>query len=115
MMMAASFQDVMRNWKRMCKHYWKGDMDVDCSMECPLYGVWCPLMDIAIKDVSQIETDRLESAVTAWAEEHPEPEYPTWYSWISKLAGGAVVDYAFLGQSIPTDIAEKYGIAPLKG
>ena len=113
-MMAANFQDVMHNWKRMCKHYWNGDMDVDCSMECPLSRVWCPLVDIAIKDVSQIETDRLEPIVMAWAEDHPEPKYPTWYRWISDINGGAVVDHAFLLQSIPADIAEKYSIAPLE-
>lgn len=107
----AKFQDVIHNWKRMCKHYWHGDEDVDCSLECPLCEVWCPMMDIPIKDVNQIETDRLESTVMAWAEEHPEPKYPTWLDWISKLTGGAVV---ILSQPIPADIAEKLGVEPLE-
>ena len=60
--------------------------------------------------------------ITKWAEEHPEPVYPTWWKYMcmigvipselgDKTLGEATV-YNLMNTRIQSDIAEKLGIKP---
>ena len=127
----AKFGVVMHDWSRMCKHFWSGDPTVECSEECPLNEVWCPMMNEPVMDAGEFDAEKLESVVTKWAAEHPEPVYPLWGEWLTsigaarrvptgipvQLANGDIVDPPYdievnLYDHIPADIAEKLGIEP---
>lgn len=110
-----SFQEVMRQWRRMCELH---TCDNWYESELPL----CPLIiqhngypcDDAVTDLSQESVAQIEQIVTAWAAEHPEPVYPTWYRWLIMMgAVGSVEDlFSDLQRPIPADIAEKLGVKP---
>lgn len=132
----AEFGVVMHDWSRMCKHFWSGDPTDDCSENCPLMHVWCPMVDKTMMNVDDVDAERLEATVTKWAAEHPEPVYPTWREWLIKLG---IISFepdlhsllhpapttlknavkAYLNEEgskpIPADIAEKLGIEPKEG
>jgi len=115
----AEFVDVMHDWSRMCKHFWSGDPTVECSEECPLKEIWCPYMNEPVMDAGKLNAEKLESVVTEWAAEHPEPVYPTWLDWLSveglviKAGNGYVFDFTKATEQIPAYIAEKQGIPPV--
>ena len=71
----AEFQEVARQWKRMCKKYWS-------TVTC--HG--CPIAEYekAYEGCVTCETDveKMEELVMTWATEHPEPVYPTWRDWL---------------------------------
>ena len=114
----AEFQMVAKNLERLCNTY---HSLVKCGTdECPLYYenlCYAKIMVYVLWD----KADRLEDVVLAWAEEHPESEYPSWYEWLTSI--GAVMqkvkpDVALnlvetgLLDPIPADIAQKLGIEP---
>ena len=116
----AEFQDVMKQWRRMCdKMREQGDW---CqSAICPLGGK-CQLPSTT--DIAEVER-----VVMQWAAEHPEPVYPTWGEWLEKQGVVKTVlspRYEENGASyytpmyeitnpIPGDIAEKLGLKPKEG
>ena len=132
----AEFGVVMHDWSRMCKHFWTGDPTVECSEDCPLKEIWCPCMDEPVMDAGKFDAEKLESVVTEWAAEHPEPVYPTRREWLIKLG---IISFepdlhlllypapttltnavkAYLNEEgskpIPAGIAEKLGIEPKEG
>ena len=69
----------------------------------------------------------VESVVTKWAAEHPEPVYPTWLEWLQSLGYGIayydesvnppgwVFSFEVAERPIPADIAQKLGIEPKEG
>ena len=86
---------------------------------CPLYKYQFPCNDIVYFDY---EHEDIELAVMAWAKEHPEPVYETWFEYLLRSgvipenapAGG---EYQWIVESIKnkritTDIAQKLGIEP---
>lgn len=115
----AEFQDVTKQWKRMCSKYWR----ITTCHGCPVaeYGQayeYC-------KAIPDIDFVKMEELVMTWAAEHPEPVYPTWKEWLeeqrvvvhfdSANEKGKKVKWELTNKSncpIPADIAEKLGIKP---
>jgi len=108
----AEFQDVMKQWNRMCE---KQQM----CYTCPADGLCSPVSDLCA-DMKTITA--LEGAIMRWATKHPEQIYPTWLEWLecndifyrkevfphvySTTVGKKAFDH------IPADIAQKLGIKP---
>lgn len=113
----AEFQEVMRQYKRMCRYY-------PACEECPLYNMYAGCScSRCIRDYP----DEAERIIMDWAAEHPEPRYPTWKEWVDrdfpvKLCI-CVRNFAYVecsatceecwNKPIPTDIAQKLGINPI--
>lgn len=131
-MIEHSFQEVMRQARRMCKtESMKGN---DCRA-CPRHGKSClPKTHSSFKPGDDEEYER---DVMKWAEEHPEQIYPTWNETWHQLFPNAKVNKApclayFYSQDeinvmcsyncnecrnkpIPAEIAEKFGVKPIGG
>lgn len=116
------FQDVIKNWIRMCKKYTTDNMD--CCKGCPLEDIaehGCgAIFDEYFADV--VDWPELERRVMQWAVEHPEPVYPTWEEWLITQGvikenpnGGVGWPMPKLFERIPADTAEKLGIEPKEG
>ena len=118
----AEFQEVMRDWRRMCKTQ-EDSTDIDETCEtCPLKPGCTAIYD------GDMDYAHVESVVTQWAAEHPEPKYPTWLQWLFEMGVMIadhspicnttywyVVDDKKVNQPIPADIAQKLGIEPKNG
>lgn len=113
----SDFEITMRDWKRMCDEYKKLYV-YDCCMHCSLDGlkscggIW--------EMPKNTDWRLLEEKVDAWAEENPEPQYPTWAEWFleTNQVGRERHMYdwhSLLHSPIPADIAEKLGIEPKGG
>lgn len=105
-----SFQEVGRQWARMCKAF--RPLPNGCS-GCPLVEEHCyhdsPFM---------LDFDRIEYAVMRWAEENPEPVYPTWAEWLQSIGvlnAEQTIFHIGLTTQIYPDIAQKLGIKPKEG
>ena len=101
----AEFQEVMEQFNRMCNAY------AGCS-SCPL----CKNTGCSV-DMFVNQADLVERTVMAWAEEHPEPKYPTWRDymesmWLDSYRPGESLNSWMNTHHIPVDIAEKLGIEP---
>lgn len=109
---------AMKDWRRMCKF---------CSDEGMADGRHgcadvCPIGDNPVCGDLQGATDRdIEDAAKAiekWAEEHPEPRYPTWGEWLQSMgvavlgSGMLSIHPAIAEQPIPAEMAEKLEIEP---
>ena len=113
----AEFQEVMRQWGRYCKGYTENHDD-DCD-GCP-FEINGSCNSYA-KDNAQY-AEQIEKHITAWAAEHPEPQFPSWGEYLTQI--GAVnfveqaqtyVHTALFFKPIPADIAQKLGIEPKEG
>lgn len=102
----AEFQEVMKQWRRMCKMF-------SCSK--------CPLDEICSSDPqSRTDTEKamIEEMVMHWAKENPELVYPTWLEFVlCQLASKKPLsDHDLVvwmdNTHIPADIAQKLGIEP---
>lgn len=115
----AEFCDIMRQWRRMCKAYTTDDDD--CCKGCLILDLnnteaGC---DAIFSDWAQ-NTDwkEVEDIITAWAEENPEPVYPTWEEWLAEQGifyrgtHYGAFDVTKLHSPIPAGIAQKLGIKP---
>ncbi len=104
----AEFQDVMRQWVRARKA-------TASSCEENVLSVY-PLETYDDALIADIERN-----VMQWAADHPEPVYPTWWSWLINegvIEKGSTYTGAFdqlKTKSIPADIAEKLGLKPKEG
>ena len=107
----AEFQEVMKQWRRFCKSH------SNCG-ECEFDG-----KDICGQThLSDVPYSDMELRIMSWAAEHPEPVYPTWSDYISKLvihdicvgkiSGPETVLIYAMNTPIPADIAQKLGIEP---
>lgn len=111
-----NFQEVMRQWQRMCKSMQEKNMS--CKEDCLLgHNPTCGELEYATPE----EIKNAETVIMKWAAEHPEPVYPTWWEWLASI--GAVTckvkpDVASelietgLLDPIPADIAQKLGLEP---
>ena len=122
----ADFQEVMRQAARMCRAH------EECE-ECPV----CMIADMVPSGClfgGGIDAGYIEEKIMGWAEENPEPRYPSWEEWQKanfpnaphsicpnyfmrkKPLGTCAVSCAkCTGTPIPADIAEKLGIRPIGG
>lgn len=120
------FVRTMRDWRRMCEKYTTNDDD--CCVGCPVVDYHehgCG----AIFEMDDIDWARYEQAIDKWAEENPEPTYPTWEEYfISKgflipfwdergtpLQQICIYAKWALEKPIPADIAQKLGVKPKEG
>ena len=123
----AEFTEVMKQAKRMCKAF----SDGHCS-ECPIGN--SDVLECGIAVTSEIDCEEVERRVMQWAQEHPEPMYPTWREWQNSMFPDADIHISpcefgsmdrfkcddktcteCMEQKIPADIAEKLGIKPKEG
>lgn len=108
----AEFIEVARAKRRMCKAHTE-----ECS-ECKLQRN-CSLLNVCA--YSDDDVINFENEVMAWAAEHPEPVYPTWWEWLFSIGAvtrkvkpdvaATLIDTGLLDY-IPADMAEKLGIEP---
>lgn len=118
----AEFQEVCKQWRRMCAH---GSEDYACA-DCNMYSSVDESVCRGIPDNDEAKI--IEGFVMRWAAEHPEPVYPTWGEWF--VSKGMLPDkwdnlssaYIHVGcvpnlmhTPIPADLAEKLGIEPKEG
>ena len=125
--MMAEFQEVIKQWGRMCDGHVCAIEDVEKCPEklCPIAG----LHDgFPCEEDPKCWTDecakQFEDIVMAWAAENPEPVYPTWREYIydycvkqnPDLRGCNDYQFVavFMGQPIPADIAQKLEIEPIR-
>ena len=123
----AKFTEVMRHARRMCESF----SDGHCS-ECPIGNA--NALECGITVTSEMDCEEVERRVMQWAQEHPEPVYPTWREWQNSMFPDAVRYilpcefgskdrfkcnekrcYECIVEPIPADIAEKLGIKPKEG
>ena len=112
----AEFQEVCKQWRRMCEH---GSEDYACA-DCKMYSSVDESVCRGIPDKDEAKI--IEGFVMSWAAENPEPVYPTWYDYLysvtrkGKKDEWPITDHDFckwLNKTpIPADIAEKLGIKP---
>ena len=111
----AEFQEVCKQWRRMCEH---GSEDYACA-DCKMYSSVDESVCRGIPDKDEAKI--IEGFVMQWAEEHPEPVYPTWIDWLVDQGLIFVTSntYAFnflkATDPIPVDLAQKLGIEPKEG
>lgn len=113
------FQEVMRQWQRMCKSMQEKNMT--CKEDCLLgHNPTCGELEYA----SLEEINNAETVIMRWAAEHPEPVYPSWGEWLEKQGVVKLVQedgasyYALLCEiedPIPPGTAQKLGIEPKEG
>ena len=129
----SDFTQTMKDWRRMCKLY-SANFKTCCD-GCPLddlvQGNRGAIYDEDFADV--VDWEELEKRIDKWAEEHPEPQYPTWLEWLESIGvmedatptmGRLNRNLELFGipirsipsekifEHIPADIAEKLGIEP---
>ena len=116
----ADFVQTMKDWRRMCQHMDK-EYGNSCCDNCPFGGCSAVYEDDVNTDYAEIE-----EKVAAWAAEHPEPVYETWYEYFrdSKIMPDVLEDcgdyYKTIGkwlvkETIKHDMAQKLGIEPKEG
>ena len=108
----AEFQQMMKDWQRMCDSMQGGIGKCD---NCPLLKVLCQY-----KPNEKVDFESAEQIIEKWVKEHPIV-YPTWWSWlinegvIPSLSTYKVAISYLKMHSIPADIAQKLGIEPKEG
>lgn len=75
----AEFQEVMRQYKRLCKEFRSGLHSKYC-VECPVSSVRNG-KDATCTEVMRSEPEWFEKSVMDWAAANPEPRYPSWKEW----------------------------------
>ena len=117
----ADFVQTMKDWARMCDSMQGGIAKCD---NCPLLKVLCQY-----KPNEKVDLAGAEKIIEKWAEDNPEPVFPTWFEVLEKfgvagringepyydsmdreiyLKQPAFTPKAF--EPVPADIAEKLGV-----
>ena len=99
----AEFIDVIHTIQRICKR-----RNGECNT-CLLGEFACPNNERFDK-TDEAAFRELEDVVVRWAEEHPEPKYPTWMEYLFTIYDTVWPKIATM--EIPADIAQKLGIEP---
>lgn len=111
----AEFQEVMRQYDRMCSHY------EECA-GCPFHRnvIWC-IKKIGGKRYVNENARPAEEIIMAWAAEHPEPQYPTWIEFFLTLGlserdgDGYRLRVEELNKPMDPGIAQELGVNPKEG
>ena len=113
--MMAEFQEVMKDWRRMCKAYTTDDES--CCDGCPVADFHEHGCGAIFEMEDSTDWQRYADAIRAWAAENPVPVYPTWIEWFQRHVWkkGTDASSMFLYAPIPADIAQKLGIEPKEG
>jgi len=102
----AEFQNVMKQFDRMCK------ANAGC-VNCPLDDRDGEIYRCSIGAFVN-NSERIEREIMSWAAENPEPVYPTWGEWLQRMYNSMNYAGIFI-TPIPADIAQKLGIEPKEG
>lgn len=105
------FVEVMKQWRRMCKA--QDDTICGACSSCPMGDDGKSCTAVYEDEFDTVDFAHIEQTVTEWAAENPEPQYPTWYEYLTYMypaAWNMIKD-----KPIPADIAEKLGIEPKEG
>lgn len=115
----AEYSEVIKQFKRMCKSISAGGCTRGECFMGRAYG--CEYIGQCRK-IAFERPSGFEEKVMAWAAEHPEPIYPTWWKYMCMIGVipdtlgdktlGEVTIENLMGTSIPADIAQKLGIEP---
>ena len=107
----AEFNEIARKFERMHESCRSCD-------ECPLHMFGSMRMKNLCTEFGFFDPEFFVRTVEQWAEEHPEPQYPTWREFL-EFAGVLEheSDYSTAGiviarERISAEIAEKLGIEP---
>lgn len=124
----AEFCEVMKQKQRMC------DSFPDSCEGCPIHS-WTAnnAGTTYCEETFSKHYEKLEPLILKWAEEHPEPRYPTWIEWQKSIypeADEGVCPGKLCAEAnrrctsstcldcrkrpIPAYVAEKLGIKPIK-
>ena len=111
-----SFQEVMRQWQRMCKAYTTDDES--CCDGCPVVDLQEHGCGAIFEMDDRTDWQQYVDAITAWAAEHPEQVYPSFLEWLHKVLPnlngqddhGTILE--LIKTPIPADIAQKLGVEP---
>lgn len=116
----AEYNDVIKQFKRMCWYYSRDKGQKSCPI-CTSY----PNCNIGqCRKIAVEKPAHFAAIVMRWAAEHPEPVYPTWGEWLTQIGvmGRTSIERynpyfaaAKCVTPIPADIAEKLGIEPKEG
>ena len=117
----AEFQEVCKQWRRMCKA--QDDTNCGACESCPMMDNGASCIAVYEDDYDKVDFAHIEQTVTAWAAEHPVV-YPTWWEWLASIGAvtrkvkpdvaSELIDTGLLDE-IPTDMAQKLGIEPKEG
>lgn len=112
----AEFQEVIQQKKRMCN-------SVLCC-KCDIYRLCGEDLSKCPQFISN-NPKKAEEVIMRWAEEHPEPVYPSWYDYLHNIgvlynkhtAGGYVTEicWGYMMAPIDDDTAQKLGLQPKEG
>ena len=101
----SAFQDIMKQFNRMCKFYCL-DHRHD---QCPMY----PACNISqCRKIAFERPTEFEYRVMKWAKAHPEVKYQSWEEYLCSIG---FCSYSSLSEPIPAHIAEKLGLEPEEG
>lgn len=115
----AEYINTIKEFKRMCKYY--NGACKPAYVDCPLYewGKGCNISHCRLIAFDQPE--HFVGTVVRWADEHPEPVYPEWYTWLASMdvvpekvprdVASMLADIGLLRQ-IPAHTAQRLGIEP---
>ena len=112
----AEFMDVIRTVRRICKR---------SNGKCPscIRGEFACPNNVRFDKTDGARFLEFEDVVVKWAEENPEPHYPTWGEWLLQqgvIRAGTESIHGFTYQSvnnkffdrIDAETAEKLGLRP---
>lgn len=109
----AEFQEVMRQWQRMCNTMQEKNMS--CEEYCPLgHNPTCGELEHA----SLEEINNAETTIMKWSIEHQEPVYPSFAKYLEQFGiiircdGTLEADFFKAHEPMDAGIAQKLGIEP---
>ncbi len=76
--MDESFVEVMKQYRRMCAVRYSGCLS--CELASANNG-----KNVSCRDLIMKHPEDAERIIMKWADEHPEPQYPTWMQWQNKM------------------------------
>lgn len=112
----AEFNEVIMQFKRMCRYTNHSGLPQDCPLYCKGHGC-----NISHCRMLAFYDKKFQKEVMTWAAKHPEPVFPSWMEWLMDNVPGVDADssvdavLALCRAQIPADIAKKLAIEPKEG
>lgn len=127
----ADYNDVIKQFKRMCRYYNNRATQNDCPLYCKGHGC-----NISHCRMLAFDDKKFQNVVMTWAEAHKEPVYLTWVEWL--IEKGVIPEIGYMLATvhdpdtgeitearisinpsalkpIPADLAAKLGVRPKEG